>query len=220
MHRTGEWTILMLGESVFSLLIEDVQADNTSFLLTFGCCVLTVMLLFHLHFSSQPSHPDGHAMRRHKNAGIMWNVFNIFYSFALIALGAAFTGFLRSFAQADHRRRLAAAAVEEFPQEQFNKLFCASLSFIFGALDCMSLLHLGWNESMHRCVCKETKVYKPQAVVLSVARLALIASTATLYLWVSEPLHLSVIALVTVFAQLVLRRWGGQVASGVAPEHH
>jgi hypothetical protein len=51
-HRNGEWTMLMLGESILSLM--------------------TAILLQYLYFRSQPHNADDHAVRKGKNLGMMW----------------------------------------------------------------------------------------------------------------------------------------------------
>ena len=38
-HRNGEWIMLMLGESIFSLLIVEVPADSNDYYTTFFCGV-------------------------------------------------------------------------------------------------------------------------------------------------------------------------------------
>jgi hypothetical protein len=98
LHRNGEWIMLMLGESVFSILIVDIPNESFEFYSTFYCSLLTIVLMQYLHFRSQPSHADHHAMRRSKNAGVSWSLFQNVYSFALVSLGAAFTIFLTVFA--------------------------------------------------------------------------------------------------------------------------
>jgi hypothetical protein len=101
LHRNGEWTMLMLGESVFSILIVDIPLESLDFYKTFYFSLLTIVLMQYLHFRSQPSHADHHAMRRSKNAGIFWTLFQNVYSFALVSLGTAFTIFLTVFANED-----------------------------------------------------------------------------------------------------------------------
>jgi hypothetical protein len=98
LHRSGEWTMLMLGESVFSILIVEIPSESFESNATFYCSLLTIILMQYLHFRSQPNHADQHAMRRAKNAGICWSLFQNVYSFALVSLGAAFTIFLTVFA--------------------------------------------------------------------------------------------------------------------------
>jgi hypothetical protein len=96
-HRYGEWTMLMLGESILSLLIVDVPDEGTDYYATFYCSLLTVIFLQYLHFRSMPHAADDHAMRRSKNRGMGWVLFKYMYSCALVALGSAFTLFASSF---------------------------------------------------------------------------------------------------------------------------
>lgn len=54
-HRYGEWIMLMLGESVLSLLIVGVK-ERDDFYKTFYCGIISIALLENLHFRSQPHH--------------------------------------------------------------------------------------------------------------------------------------------------------------------
>jgi hypothetical protein len=96
-HRFAEWTMLMLGESILSLLIVDVPHEDSDYFATFYCGLLTVMFLQYLHFRSMPHAADDHAMRRSKNRGVGWTIFKYLYSCALVALGAVFGVFVTSF---------------------------------------------------------------------------------------------------------------------------
>ena len=60
-HRYGEWVMLMIGESVLSLLIvETVETKDYYIIALVG--VLTVILIQTLKFESEPAHPEGHAL--------------------------------------------------------------------------------------------------------------------------------------------------------------
>jgi hypothetical protein len=52
-HRWGEWTMLMLGESVLSMLIVDIT-ESAEYYKTFFSGILSITLLEFLHFRSQP----------------------------------------------------------------------------------------------------------------------------------------------------------------------
>jgi hypothetical protein len=224
MHRNGEWTMLMLGESVFSILIVDIPDEGTDFYVTFYCSVLTVVFLYYLHFQSQPDNPDSHAMRRNKDAGIFWHTFQQVYSLALVSLGAAFTFFLVSFAngepavpELEEQERFLAGGGEEEDRghihDRANILFCGSLAMVFFCLDAMTMLHLGFKESHERCICKQTNKVNVQAFFLLVFRVGLIVFTATLYMWEEDHRNLCIIALACVLTQLFLRRAGKKYAS-------
>jgi hypothetical protein len=57
--------MLMLGESVLSLLIVDVTATS-DYYKAFFSGILSITLLEFLHFRSQPHEEDDHALRRSK----------------------------------------------------------------------------------------------------------------------------------------------------------
>ena len=86
--------MLMLGESIFSLLIVDVQDKGLDFYLVFYFSLLTVILLQLLHFQSQPHEAELHAVRRDKNRGMLWALLHNVYSLSLVIMGASFTSFL------------------------------------------------------------------------------------------------------------------------------
>jgi hypothetical protein len=88
-HRYGEWTMLMLGESVLSLLIVETVNTSDYYVVAF-VGIVSVILLQALHFESEPSHADGHAMRRDKTAGLLFYYALQMYSMALVAVGASY----------------------------------------------------------------------------------------------------------------------------------
>jgi hypothetical protein len=212
LHRNGEWIMLMLGECVFNLLVVAVPYETSEYYATFYVSVLTVILLQYLHSMSQPNSADFHALRRHKNAGIGWHALQHVYSFSLVSFGAAFTFFLTSFAY-DYGGRLLADYETDSYQTQAANLFGGSLAIIFFCLDIMILLHLGVEESRNRCVCKHTKQKNLKGIFLVIFRILLLAFTATLGLWQTEPENLSIIGLALILVQLFLRRLGGRYLS-------
>lgn len=88
-HRYGEWTMLMLGETVLSLLIVGVYVQH-EFYKTVYSGILTIAILQILHFRSQPHHADDHAMRRKKERGYAFTIMQQLYSACLIILGASY----------------------------------------------------------------------------------------------------------------------------------
>jgi hypothetical protein len=214
-HRNGEWISLMLGESIFSLLIVNVPNENTAFFTTFYFGILTVMLLQYLHFQSLPHDPDSHAMRRDKNAGVLWANTNNIYSFALVCLGSAYTYFLTDFEDNDigEARRLGGdGATSEIDDDvlRWNAsiLFSGSLAIIFICLDVMILLHLGIQEARDRLVSRKQVSYK--GFLFVILRPCLTLFSATLWMWDNNPKELSVIGFCCVLAQLSLRKIGSK----------
>ena len=87
-HRNGAWIMLMLGESVLSLLI--VQGETGDFYKAFFCGIFSISLLELLHFRSQPHDAAEHAYRRSVGASIVFTLLNWIYSAALIVLGTSY----------------------------------------------------------------------------------------------------------------------------------
>ena len=180
-HRQGEWTMLMLGESVLSLLITDGLGRD--YLGVFYAGIMTVILLQLLHFRSQPHDPSVHAMRRHKNAGVTFGFVFALYSAALVAVGVSYKLLLYGVQAADDgeddkktralfaadRRWLAPASggddgcgpTKAELKEMVAHLFSSMLAIVFVCQDLMVLLHRGLSALSNRCnrksvVCKTT----------------------------------------------------------------
>jgi hypothetical protein len=174
-HRHGEWTMLLLGESVLSLLI--VDGVGRDFYMTFYCGIVTVVLLQFLHFRSQPHDPDSHSMRRHKNAGVLYGILFAWYSAALLIVGVSYKLFL-SEASTDNgtyrrleflppvdmdersTRDLAAVASSsssscvpygEERRENITRLFSGAMAVVFFCMDAIVLCHVGLKREAQRC---------------------------------------------------------------------
>lgn len=211
--------MLMLGESILSILIVDVNEDK-DYYTTFYSSLLTVILLQYLHFRSQPHHADGHALRRHKNAGIGWTLFHQIYSAALISMGAAFTLLIMEYTYAgevdgdgDHRRFLAGGGGgsnydPKDRQQRIAHLFCWSLTTIWLCLDIMTLLHLGIKDSHNRCQCEHTKTFNVKGIILVMCRVGLLVFMATLSQYETDPENLALLGLMGVVLQLAFRKLG------------
>jgi len=221
-HRNGEWNMLMLGESILSLLIVDVPSEDKQYYATFYSGLLTVILLQYLHFRSQPDHADEHALRRNKDAGVGWTCFHMIYSAALIAVGAAFTLMVLEFTYADYEgddnhRFLAGGGGSRYgPEERRQRtahLFCISLATVWFCLDVMTLLHLGINTSHNRCQCSGSEKFNVKGIILVIMRVGLLVFMATLSQYETHPENLAVAGLMGVLLQLVLRKLGTKYLS-------
>jgi len=91
-HRYGEWTMLMLGESILSLLIvNDISRKNEAeYYFTFYLGIVSVTLIQFLYFKSQPHDADHHALRRTKTSGFIFTIWLQVYSAALIVVGTSY----------------------------------------------------------------------------------------------------------------------------------
>jgi hypothetical protein len=218
----------MLGESVLSLLIVDVS-ETSKYYSTLFSGIVSITLLEYLHFRSQPHHPDDHAMRRSKEAGIVFSYLMTLYSMALVALGTSYKMLLYevnmektySTAAADdteHRRsllpavlaRLLAAgaddsASEKDPNRRQNiaHWFCISMALAWFCSDAMILVHHGIKNHLGRCRLHASGKFIATGLVLS--RIGLIAWIGTLSLYVTEPEKLAFLGFVGIFLQVLLR---------------
>ena len=61
-ERVGLWVMLVMGESMISLITSPVVQDSSHYLTLFYSLGL-VFLIQHLYFEAQPSHADQHALR-------------------------------------------------------------------------------------------------------------------------------------------------------------
>ena len=222
--------MLMLGESVLSLLIVDVT-EGRDYYTTFYCGLLTVILHQYLHFRSQPHSPKNHATRRSKDAGVWWGFFNQVYSSALIVVGVSFKLFLYEFGYVTTARRQLATTDEflaETPTERFlagasaaaavsgevrrqsiANLFCGGMATVWFSLDAMLLLHRGWKASLGRLKCEKRQKTKIKGVLLLLTRVAVVVFFATLSRYETDPNQLAAFGLGGVSVQIVLRRFGG-----------
>mmetsp|Transcript_5885 Transcript_5885/g.9781 ORF Transcript_5885/g.9781 Transcript_5885/m.9781 type:complete len:541 (+) Transcript_5885:61-1683(+) len=220
-HRFGEWTMLMLGESILSLLIV-ASPTNSKYYAAFFSGILSVILLQYMHFRSQPSKADDHAMRRKKSAGFAFAFLMQVYSAALIILGTSYKMLLYEFTYEDALAGRRQRSLLPMPRwlagddgalqfdtddrrQRIAHFFCASFAVVYFCSDAMLLAHRGLKDNMGRCHCGETKKAKINGIILLVLRVAILVFIATLSQYETDPLLLTLIGLATVFGQVVLR---------------
>lgn len=219
--------MLMLGESVLSLLIVDAP-EGSGYYLTFYAGILTVILLQYLHFRSQPHHADDHCLRRDKNAAMVWRVFFVIYSAALVGVGISYKLFMYEFTYEDSERRLVAEhevsllerllaggggsslSPEERRQSSAN-VFCISLALVWFCQDTMLFLHSGFRKMQGKCYCRHSHKLRVKAAILLILRAGLLAFIATLSQYETDPEHLALYGLGAVIVQLILRVVGNVV---------
>lgn len=250
-QRYGEWTMLMLGESVLSLLIVEVT-EGSSYYKTFFSGIISItllgkkripgvsrsyvsrfltslmFLLEYLHFRSQPHSPDDHAMRRKKEAGILFVFLMQVYSAALIVLGTAYKMLLYEYVYeaGDSGKRMlfpvlsrllagSSGADDRFtPEDRRQKVahfFCASMAIIWFCSDVMTLAHRGLKDNLGRCRISESGALKYASVTFFVVRVGLIVFIATLSQYVTQPDVLALIGLLGILCQVALRFVGSFV---------
>jgi hypothetical protein len=228
-HRHGEWTMLMLGESVLSLLIVDV-VDSQDYYGVFFAGVMSIIFLQYVHFRSQPHDPDEHAMRRNRNSAMLVNFSSQIYSIALVVLGAAYKMFLYEVVHASHssssggRFRLLGDVMSRWltstdggsslptavRQQNIAHLFSGSMAIVWLCLDVMILAHKGIGANVHRAVAC-TLVWRATTLLFVLVRLGLIVFFATLSQYETRPTRLAAIGCAGVVLQFVSRAVGSVV---------
>lgn len=230
-HRLGEWTMLLLGESILSLLIVETSL-SANYFVTFYSGLVSVILLQYLHFRSQPHHADDHAMRRSKNAGMLFSTIMQLYSFALVAVGVSFKMLLYEYvyqeAKGGYRLRRLVAFLKEYArnlaggegstnlptderQERVANFFCGSMVITFVCLDAMILTHQGVKTNAKRCQCQQTKKISKIGIFLASIRVGIIIFVATLSQYVQKPELVASIGMVSIVVQVFTRILGDLV---------
>jgi len=227
--------MLLIGESVLSLLIVDVS-QGFDYYLTFFAGIFSIIFLNILHFQSQPHDPDQHAMRVDILSGVLFSRLYYVYSIALIVLGTTYKMFLFEFVYADvadtttvadaggeGRRSLwssvassgrwlagSSGALLLDPDERRQSVtafFSGSLAVVFFCMDALIVLHRGFGVSVKRVESLQlhNRLFGP---LLTVVRIGIIALASTVFMYEQEPQHLSIIGLGTILGQLIIRAIG------------
>jgi hypothetical protein len=228
--------MLMLGESVLSLLIVDV-VESGDYYKTFVSGLVSIILLQYLHYQSQPTDPNDHAMRRSFGAGFVFYWLTQVYSLSLIVFGSSYKMLLYEFIYRDHedsvysssgnhrrsviqhvfnKPRWLAASADSFVsqldpedrQQREANFFSGSLAVIFFCLDALSLAHRGISAQWKRCECADTRIKKIFAWSLVACRVALLSLTASMSQFVSDPEKIATIGVFIILSQLCVRYIG------------
>jgi len=227
-HRYGEWTMLMLGESILSLLIvNDVSSKNErEYYFTFYLGILSVTILQLLYFKSQPHGADQHALRRSRISGVLFSTVIQFYSASLILVGVSYKMLLTEYTSAyadssdgdsygsEHRLLASSAgATESYTTEERRQrvanLFCFALAAVFLFLDVLTIAHSGFNALTDRCHCKDDGHILMKGIGLVViSRIFIMAFLVTLSQYVTDPELVVLIGFGTIVLQVAVRFLG------------
>jgi len=160
-HRFGELVMLLLGESILSILIVE-STNSVRYHVTFFAGIVSIVLLQFCHYKYQPHSPNTHAFRRSIRGGSIYYVLIMIYAHALVAVGTSYKMFLSQYAYEDNlknkrmrhlvttllSRYLAGAADEmkfstvELKQAVAN-MFCISMVAVWVCLEGMWITHNG-----------------------------------------------------------------------------
>jgi hypothetical protein len=204
-HRYGDWIMLLIGESVLSLLIvQTIEAEEFySTALLGGITVIIVQLII---FESEPSHALGHALWRSMFTATLYSILIQVLSIGLIGLGASYKVMLTNVfldqqeAESGHRRlegdplRISDTVVDS--------LYCFSLSSVLLMLELMLGSHKRVTKS-YRQLINDIWSFNVQSMnwhflAISLFKAFLIIYTMTLPFWASRPLEINLIGFLAV----------------------
>ena len=90
-ERWGEWTMLMFGESILSMLLVELKyktgSELSMFYATFFGGFLLTQFVQMIHYRFNDFGVQDHAMRRNILAGVSWRVSSLYFSESLVLLG-------------------------------------------------------------------------------------------------------------------------------------
>jgi hypothetical protein len=212
--------MLMLGESVLSLLIVQV-VESWEYYQVFLSGLISIILFQYLHFAATPHDPDQHAMRRNSKAGMTFSFLMVVYSIGLVIVGACVKMLLYEIVyQHDdttsaHRTLLqrvlagSSSAALRFStqdrQQRIAHLFSGSVTVVWFCLDGMTFTHIGWDAKKAKYNELTSTPLKVLYWVCMLLRLGLLILSATMSQWVTKPTTLSWLGLMGVISQLALR---------------
>ena len=207
-HRYGEWIMLMIGESVLSLLIVDTTESKDYYLIaSFGS--MTVIILQALKFQSEPSHATAHALWRNMRNSACYSLLIQILSIGLIAFGVSYKIFLSGIVSekgGSYSRKL--AETPSVSNETSTIVFCSSLSLVLVSLECMSLTHEGLRKNYRLLFRDEVGNIHFPLLSLTVCKLAVFAFLICLPFWNTSPTSDTIVGLFVVSAVSATRILG------------
>lgn len=220
-HRYGEWVMLMLGESILSLLIVETTESSDYYVVVF-VGILTVIVIQTLHFESQPSRETNHALWRNSTSAMFFSLNTQLYSIALIAFGVSFkvmlTAIHTSDTKPDHRRSLwenivrSLAPSVDVSEMAIKSLFCGSLAITLLSLELMALVHKGTRANLERLFDRTGPQRKIlwSFVAFTIFKFVLLAGIATMSAWSTKsfPVYATIGCVITcIFAITRIVGW-------------
>ena len=209
LHRLGEWVMLMLGESVLSLLIAP-QSNGAKYYVTFYTGITAVTMLQYLFFRTQPFAIDDHAGRRSLAGAFLFTEMLTIYSACLIVFGGAYKLTLDQYVLEETLPPGAMVGLYTLAQrrERIANLFCWSLTISVLALDTMILTHRGFKDNFARFRNPETGGCNIGPTIAFLVSLSILLFTVTLSKWVHSLEWMSVFGLLVVVLNVLLRTFG------------
>lgn len=212
-HRIGEWVMLMLGESVLSILtipqreFLSPNEDSFHYSVNFFCGILTVTMFQYLFFRTQPAEAKDHAMRRSEMGGRAYVNGHTVYSASLILVGCSYKMMLS-------REEMLKQAEEEHVdydiEARIALVYAISQAVSFLSLDFVTFTHRGFGVNVGRfCPQDRNGNSRCATIPLIVLSINLLLTFLTLNLsMIHDMTLLSLYGCGLVFCQVLLRTFG------------
>mmetsp|Transcript_30879 Transcript_30879/g.61143 ORF Transcript_30879/g.61143 Transcript_30879/m.61143 type:complete len:494 (-) Transcript_30879:222-1703(-) len=198
-HRYMEFTMLMLGESVLSLLIVNI-VPTEDYYLTFIAGVISIILLTNMHLSSQPHHGENQALFRRERR-FPYMVINKVYCACLVTVGVGFKLLLYEVID-----------TEKYCDTEDNfiaKMFSVCLALACLSLDIMIVSHNGIKRSLERLRHPETNQFLSGSFFIIIAsRLVIYFMLFTMFTQVKAPQLEAMLGLLVLVVLTTIRGMG------------
>ena len=207
-HRFGELVMLLLGESILSILIVE-PTQSVEYKITLYAAVLSVVLLQYCHYKYQPHSASMHAIRRSIKGGAIYFAIMIIYCHALVAVGASFKLFLSYHNEESLKynnlrhlvKRFLAGAGEKtkfyaLENEQATaNMFCISMVIVWFCLESAWITHHGKDKYW------SYRMTKP-GLCVGLLRIVWLILMGTISLYTTQPENVTLIGLALICAEI------------------
>lgn len=197
-HRYMEFTMLMLGESVLSLLIVKIVPIE-DYYYTFIAGVISIILLTNMHLSSQPHHGESQALFRRERR-FPYMVINKVYCACLVTVGVGFKLLLYEVIEPEKH-----SGKHNFIAKMFS--YCLALACL--SLDIMIVSHNGIKRSLERLRHPETNRFLSGSFFIIIAsRLVIYFMLFTMFTQVQDPQTEAMLGLFVLVVLTMIRGMG------------
>mmetsp|Transcript_38268 Transcript_38268/g.89000 ORF Transcript_38268/g.89000 Transcript_38268/m.89000 type:complete len:253 (-) Transcript_38268:150-908(-) len=207
MHRYGEFTMLMLGESILSLIIvdhpNDSEEEKKNYHMIFIMGITAVFLLQVIDFDSQPHNPNHHALRYRIRGSIFEALKKIYYA-ALVLTGALYKIMMMEYGGTDYDKYY--KGDEETRHRDIAWLFCASITTACVTLDLTNLSHSATFDDALGLRDSATGQIKGLMVLLLLAQIGLYFFMMTVTTYDTKPTDLSIFGAVLVLLTITIQK--------------
>lgn len=194
--RYGEFILLMLGESIASLIGIGHTTKSRDYYLVVIVGIVTVIWLHFLHFESEPLDTSEHALWGHRWNTVCYILIIQVITISLIGFSSTFKVFLYEVinhnTQENTHESTNNESTETRPihEKDADTLFAIVLSLVVVSLELLNLCHTGIKRAVGHLFQTieggKRKLYWP-IVIVSLIKVAIFLFCMTMHKWLDEP---------------------------------